>query len=300
MALERHGDTLILSGEIVRRDLDRIRQAFAEAPVRTVVLRNSMGGNSWTGYRLGEFFRERGVRTLVSGHCVSACSRLFLGGVERRFTADYPASLTYVGFHGHYEFDRLDPGAIERYDPAGWVQRFTEGRVDPALMRRWLALPRRAGDVRFYPEAAKELLGARSFLCQGSEPRRPQQCERLTAASHTALANGVVTHEALLFSPDADRLPFVRRARAHPASGYASLMAIERLPAQPLARARSDYRAFLDAPLPRAFAMAVDGRRWAWAGNDQHANERALERCGGTVRCRLYAVDERVVWTARR
>lgn len=26
-----------------------------------VVLRNSMGGNSWTGYRLGELFREKGV-----------------------------------------------------------------------------------------------------------------------------------------------------------------------------------------------------------------------------------------------
>ncbi|MDW8312955.1 MAG: hypothetical protein RMK02_09485 [Burkholderiales bacterium] len=117
MTLARHGDTLILSGTIERRDLDRVQAEFAKPPtITTVVLRNSMGGNSWTGYRLGEFFRERGVRTLVSGHCVSACSRLFLGGLTRHFTDDYPASLTWVGFHGHYEFDRLDPRASEKYD----------------------------------------------------------------------------------------------------------------------------------------------------------------------------------------
>ncbi|MFN3628700.1 MAG: dienelactone hydrolase family protein, partial [Casimicrobiaceae bacterium] len=78
-------------------------------------------------------------------------------------------------------------------------------------------------------------------------------------------------------------------------SSHARLRAIERLPATSAA-ARRDYRAFLDASLPRAFAVSADGRRWGWAGNDQQANERALARCGGSVRCRLYAVDERVVW----
>lgn len=300
MTLARHGDTLILTGTIERRDLDRVQAEFAKPPaITTVVLRNSMGGNSWTGYRLGELFRERGVRTLVSGHCVSACSRLFLGGVTRQFTDDYPASLTWVGFHGHYEFDRLDPKASEKYDQAGWTRRFTGDRVNEALLARWLAIPERAGDLRFYPAAAGEVLGARTFLCQGHEPRRPQSCERLTRADEQALANGIVTTEVLASSVDAAPLPFKQRERAHPTSGHAALRAIERLPATS-AGARRDYRAFLDANLPRAFAVSADGQRWGWAGHDERANERALERCGDRARCRLYAVDERVVWAASR
>ncbi len=296
MTLARHGDTLILSGVIERRDLDRVQAEFGRPPaLTTIVLRNSMGGNSWTGYRLGELFRERGVRTLVSGHCVSACSRLFLGGLTRQFTDDYPASLTWVGFHGHYEFDRLDPKASEKYDQAGWTRRFTGGRVNETLLRRWLAIPERAGDLGFYPATAGEVLGARTFLCLGTELRRPHACERLTRPNEQALANGLITTEALASSVDAATLPFKHRERAHPASGYATLRAIERLPAASAA-ARRDYRAFLDASLPRAFAVSADGRRWGWAGNDRQANEHALERCGGTPRCRLYAVDERVVW----
>lgn len=298
MTLARHGDTLVLSGTIERRDLDRVQAEFAKAPtVTTVVLRNSMGGNSWTGYRLGELFRERRVRTLVSGYCVSACSRLFLGGVTRQFTDDYPASLTWVGFHGHYAFDRLDPNASEKYDQAGWTRRFTDGRVDAALLARWMAIPERVGDLRFYPASAQEVLGARTFLCQGREARRPHACERLVRAQEQALVNGILTTEAPASSPDAHALPFKARERAHPASGYAALRAIERVPARSAA-ARRDYQAFLDANLPRAFAVSADGQRWAWAGSDQHSIERAIERCGGGARCRLYAVDERVVWPA--
>ena len=81
MELKIVSNVLVLSGEVVARDLDRIKEAFKAHPAMShVVLRNSMGGNSWTGYRLGELFRERGTTTAVSGFCVSSCSRLLLAG----------------------------------------------------------------------------------------------------------------------------------------------------------------------------------------------------------------------------
>ncbi len=295
MEIRRQGDTVIASGEIVRRDLDRFQAEFKAAPVRSIVLRNSMGGNSWTGYRLGELFREKGVRTIVSGHCVSACSRLFLGGAVRQFSDDYPASLTYIGLHGHYEFDRLDPKASERYDQAAWTRRFTAGQVDERLMQRWMTIPHRAGDLRFYSPQAQALLGASTFLCQGHEPRRPQACERLREGKVDALGNGIVTTLALASSPDAASLPYKQRERLYPSTGFASLTALERLPSK-RAAVRREYQAFLAAPLPRAFALARDGSRAAFASHDPNAPEAALKRCGGPQRCRLYAVDERVVW----
>ncbi|MGL4229999.1 MAG: hypothetical protein ACRCWJ_01410, partial [Casimicrobium sp.] len=129
------GNAMILSGEVVFQDLERAKKALdANKNITHVVLRNSMGGNSWTGYRMGELFRERGVTTVVSGHCVSSCSRLFLGGKVRMFSDDFPASLTYVGFHGHYDFGKLNLEAVRKNDQAGWTKKFTDNKVDPKLL----------------------------------------------------------------------------------------------------------------------------------------------------------------------
>jgi hypothetical protein len=295
MTLHRMGDTLILSGEIVRRDLDAVQAEFAKLPAIThVVLRNSMGGNSWTGYRLGELFRERGVTTVVSGHCVSSCSRLFLGGKQRMFSHDYPASLTYVGFHGHYDFGKLNAQAVEKNDLAQWTIKFTDGKVDPKLMQRWINIERRAGDVRFYPDAVATRFTQPTMLCVGTESSRPQQCEKIATR---ALTQGIVTTNALWTSPDASTLPFKAREKQYPTTSFATLEQTDRLPARS-ASARRDFALFCNASLPRAFAVSSDGARWAWSANGPRSVELALERCEAktALDCVLYAVDERVVY----
>ncbi len=300
MELHRLGATLILSGEIVRRDLDLVQAEFARAPAIThVVLRNSMGGNSWTGYRLGELFRDKGVTTVVSGHCVSSCSRLFLGGRQRMFADDYPASLTYVGFHGHYDFGKLNNAAVEKNDLLQWTLKYSDGKADPALVRRWIGIARRAGDVRFYPPAVASRFGQATLLCQGTESARPQQCEKIAT---TALAQGIVTTPAMWSSPDIATLPYGNRRQQFPTSAYATLEQSERLPARS-AVAKRDFEQFRNAALPRAFAVSTNGSRWAWSANDPNSADVALARCktrgGGQItgaKCVLYAVDERVVY----
>lgn len=300
MTFKREGSTLILSGEVVARDLDRAKAEFKTAPAIThVVLRNSMGGNSWTGYRLGELFREHGVTTVVSGHCVSSCSRLFLGGKARMFSDDYPASLTYVGFHGHYDFGKLNTQAVEKNDLARWTLKFTDGKVDPKLVQRWINIERRAGDVRFYPDVVALRFSQPTVLCTGTESSRPQQCEKI--ATH-ALTQGIVTTNAMWSSPDAVNLPYGWRRQQFPTTAYATLDQVDRLPARS-AIARRDFEQFRNAALPRAFAISSNGTRWAWSANDPNSADVALARCklkgGGTTtgaRCVLYAVDERVVY----
>jgi hypothetical protein len=47
-----------------------IDMAVTNSPnIRTIVLRNSHGGDIPTGYRLGELFRLQGLRTALSGFC---------------------------------------------------------------------------------------------------------------------------------------------------------------------------------------------------------------------------------------
>ncbi len=56
------------------------------------------------------------------------------------------------------------------------------------------------------------------------------------------------------------------------------------------------YQKFLDADLPRAFAIGSKGN-WAWKIGE-NAPKEALERCEQNAKepCRLYAVDDAVVW----
>jgi hypothetical protein len=289
------GNALILSGEVVYQDLERAKRTLdANKNITHVVLRNSMGGNSWTGYRMGELFRERGLTTVVSGHCVSSCSRLFLGGKQRLFSDDFPASLTYVGFHGHYDFGKLNLEAVKKNDQAEWTKKFTDNKVDAKLLDRWINIERRAGDVRFYPSSVTTRWKAQTFLCQGTESRRPNLCERIPT---DALKEGIVTSRETYASPDASSLPFKQREKQYPTTSYAALEDIAKLPAKS-ASAKRNYEQFLNATLPRAFAISRNTRTVAWSAYNARSAEVALETCNkkSANPCRLYAVDERVVY----
>ena len=90
MELKIVANQLILSGPVVGGEPGKVREALASAPgIDTVILRNSGGGDAPAGYQVGQLFRERGLRTAVSGYCYSSCSRMFLGGSTRFFTDDY-------------------------------------------------------------------------------------------------------------------------------------------------------------------------------------------------------------------
>lgn len=81
-----------------------------------------------------------------------------------------------------------------------------------------------------------------------------------------------------------------------PPSGYA---AVDNLEAVPFLRehGREQYRAFLSKTLPRAFALSPTGA-WSWAEEGDDPAAQALADCQKNSKqaCRLYAVDDHVVW----
>jgi len=81
-----------------------------------------------------------------------------------------------------------------------------------------------------------------------------------------------------------------------PATGFAALDDIEKVPyLKP--GGREAYRVFLGKQMPRAFAIAPNGA-WAWAEMGDDPLARALANCQrhATAPCRLYVVDDQVVW----
>jgi dienelactone hydrolase len=75
------------------------------------------------------------------------------------------------------------------------------------------------------------------------------------------------------------------------------LLAVDRLPNIKSDACKGLYRAFLEAPGPRAYAVSADGR-CGFAGGVRDAREVAVQQCGTLARtaCALYAVDESVIW----
>jgi dienelactone hydrolase len=84
-----------------------------------------------------------------------------------------------------------------------------------------------------------------------------------------------------------------------PASGYAQVAELHRVPVR-TAPGQAAYQAWLQADRPRAFAVQPRHGAWASAWGGEQPLARALAHCereAGGAACRLYAVDDTVVWS---
>jgi hypothetical protein len=291
-------DQLILTGDVVNGDFDKIQGALVKSPnVNTVILRNSHGGDAATGYQVGELFRQKSFRTAVSGFCFSSCSRMFLGGKLRLFTDDMPTERTDVGFHGHYDgIGRLMPHVVDRFGLKDWIVRYSDGKADPALIERWISIPVSGGMIHFLRPGLAQQYGASTFMCQGPNPpgKTIFDCEPI---AKTALDLGIITAPDVISSND-----FAAARNAMPdlfaPSGYASIDDLEKVPLL-TPQGMQEYRRFLEAGAPRAFAVAPDRNHWAWNNGIANAAVMALMRCAERAgqTCQLYAIDNNVIWT---
>jgi len=291
-------DQLILSGPVSNGDFEKVRDTLASSTkVDTIVLRNSPGGDVPTGYRLGEFFREKGLRTLVSGFCYSSCSRMFLGGKTRYFTDDFPAIYTNVGFHGHYDMSNghLQPQLVAQFHLKEWLIKYSDGKADPALVDRWIAIPINIGMIHFYHPDLFKPGGVSTFLCQGTE-KMAQAVLGCEPIRKTALELGIVTSLQVQRSNDQAEIKLTIPARPK-SSNFAAIDDGSKVPLASQA-GLAEYQRFLAAVLPRAFAISADHGSWAWNAGGFDAMALALRRCADRAHrmCRLYAVDDDVVW----
>lgn len=194
MDIETRAPFVILSGAVTGIELRALKDVIDNNPaITTVVLKNSRGGDARTGYAVGEYIREKGLNTTVSGFCRSSCSRMFLGGKSRGFSNDQPLDKTYVAFHGNYA---KDGKLIKANMPAlkAWVIKYSDGKANPALVEQWVNLENHSGFAYFYhPQSNLEAGSQRVMICQGGEdPKsRLQQCAKPELGD--AIANGILT-----------------------------------------------------------------------------------------------------------
>ena len=70
------------------------RRITVHSSIQNVEL-GSFGGNVYEAIKIGELIRKKGLNTVLSNNCFSACTLIFLGGVERQI----PAPHYSLGFH---------------------------------------------------------------------------------------------------------------------------------------------------------------------------------------------------------
>jgi hypothetical protein len=137
--------------------------------------------------------RAHKLNTALSGFCISSCSRMFLGGVQRQYSDEQPLDKTYVGLHGNYAADgSLQAGRMGYLK--NWVIKYSDGKANPDLVEQWVHIPNHHGYIAFYHRDATILPGTQKvMLCQGTEDRgkRQEQCAKPEMGD--ALANGIVT-----------------------------------------------------------------------------------------------------------
>lgn len=95
MSYHVSGDRIFLRGGVTDFDVVALPALLAKAqaegrPIREVVLRTSNGGLLFSGEWLQGLIRANGLNTIVSGHCISSCSLMQSGGVERYMAGDLP------------------------------------------------------------------------------------------------------------------------------------------------------------------------------------------------------------------
>lgn len=194
MDIEVRPPFVVLTGIVTGIELRLLKDAVADnSGITTVVLKDSPGGDARTGFLVGEYIRQKGLNTAVSGYCRSSCSRMFLGGAVRSISSDQPIDKTYVAFHGNYGQDgsRIYATGLTLKN---WVTKYSDGKANPLLVDQWISLENRRGFAYFFhPQASVDAGSDRVLLCKGDE--EPQKRLQLCAKPElgNALDNGILT-----------------------------------------------------------------------------------------------------------
>ncbi|MFZ2648582.1 MAG: CocE/NonD family hydrolase [Burkholderiaceae bacterium] len=247
----------------VRRALDwAALQPWADVS-RIVVMGQSHGGLTTLAYGTEP---RPGTRLLIN----------FAGGLRQENCTSWEHNLMRA--MGAY-------GAATRL-PSLWFYGDNDSYFQPFVWRgaheRYLEAGARAELVAF------GTFGSDSHRMFSSREGLPIWLPRVLQAMASAGLPTELVHKI----PEAPDLP------APPASGFAALDDIDSLPLRG-ERGREGYREWLRAEAPRAFAIQPVKGLWASSWGGRRAIARVLSRCETLAKapCKLYAVDDAVVWT---
>ncbi len=138
MSLERVGNDLFATGPTVDQDFLHFKDAFAQGGIERLILVNGSGGDLWTGMQVARMVQEAKVHTVVSGHCMSACSLIFMAGQERSFGTGSLPRVTMIGIHGAHDRNTKQVNPTLMPQMFAWYKRQMGDKFDPEVINQAL------------------------------------------------------------------------------------------------------------------------------------------------------------------
>ena len=193
MTLEVQGSMLFATGR-VGDDLLKFEEAIARGGITTVVFVNSPGGDLWTGLRVGRLIADKGYNTVIAGSCVSACSIMFMGGKERRFSSALRPSQTLIGIHGAHNSQTKGIDSTQQPQIYAFYKQHMGDKFNAAVMNQALYEMEDAGSLLriFDPVRSAKTL---PYHCVSSQTPRAK-CTTIPDADAQSL--GIITHTDLV------------------------------------------------------------------------------------------------------
>jgi len=133
-----HGGAVVeVTGPLRWSVVAEVRRALDSAPAAGTIRLDSPGGRIGAGLELHALIRERGLDTVVTGGCASACTDAFLAG-RRRWAG--PAAR--LGFHqgalGGTVSHLIDAGAERLYADTGIARDFVTRVLESGSTELWV------------------------------------------------------------------------------------------------------------------------------------------------------------------
>ena len=170
LTLHRDGDDLYATGMIQAGDDLALKAAHQEAPVRRLVLVNSPGGALLTSLRIARWVEDLRITTVAAGHCLSACSLVFMAGEQRQFAQAMNGHTHLIGIHGPYAQRTGQFSASGAVMMLSYYRYRMGDKFDAAVMEQAVYQMQDPSGLLVVPEAGGA--AARPWHCPSNRTRR--------------------------------------------------------------------------------------------------------------------------------
>jgi hypothetical protein len=172
LTLYRDGGYLYVTGTIQAGDDLLLKASHQEAPVRRLVLVNSPGGALLTSLRIAAWAEDLRLTTVAAGHCLSACSLVFMAGERRQFAQAQAGQMHLIGIHGPYsqrtgQFNPPGAGLMWSYYRSRMGEKF-----DAAVMEQAIYRMQDPSGLLVVPGGGSEAGGPRPWYCPSIRAQR--------------------------------------------------------------------------------------------------------------------------------
>ena len=176
--LKVEGNRLYVSGRLDNKENGVLEQTLSNAPqVNTIVFRKCLGGQLGAAQEYVRVIGARGLNTLVSDQCHSACAIAFLAGRQRGPVDKVGTHM--VGLHLSRGKDGTPAPPHVNIALLAQITKLTRGKLDDGAKKLLTTSTSETSGVFFVASNYKIWVRNRVYYCDGKQGNDVSKCQLL-------------------------------------------------------------------------------------------------------------------------